>query len=439
MDIVLDKISQTEALIKINLKEKDYQPKVEEKIKEYSKKANIKGFRPGKVPTGLIKKMYGKSILVDEVNHMLSHSVMDYIKENDIQILGEPLPNVEKAAEIDWDNATEFDFEYSIGIANEFELTLDKKLKVDSMNIKVDDQVINETLDNLKQQFGTTTNPEIAEEGDSLYGEFSIEGEEEPATGSLNFSELDKKDIKKFIGKKKDDEIIFNPLKIIKNEEHRNAFLGENANSVSGDITFKVKNVNRVVPAEVNQDLFDKTFGPDVVTSEAEFIEKIKESISSNYEMESNNYLDLKIREKLIEKAKITLPDEFLKRWIEVANKNNISKEEIERDYEHYSNDLKWTLIKNKISKQHDIKAEHEDVVNEAKALIRMQFASSGLGSQLEDSIDTFADNYLKGNEGDNYMKLHEKVFNDKILAFIKENVTIKNKEVSAEEFRKKA
>ena len=383
--------------------------------------------------------MYGKSILVDEVNHMLSHSVMDYIKENDIQILGEPLPNVEKAAEIDWDNATEFDFEYSIGIANEFELTLDKKLKVDSMNIKVDDQVINETLDNLKQQFGTTTNPEIAEEGDSLYGEFSIEGEEEPATGSLNFSELDKKDIKKFIGKKKDDEIIFNPLKIIKNEEHRNAFLGENANSVSGDITFKVKNVNRVVPAEVNQDLFDKTFGPDVVTSEAEFIEKIKESISSNYEMESNNYLDLKIREKLIEKAKITLPDEFLKRWIEVANKNNISKEEIERDYEHYSNDLKWTLIKNKISKQHDIKAEHEDVVNEAKALIRMQFASSGLGSQLEDSIDTFADNYLKGNEGDNYMKLHEKVFNDKILAFIKENVTIKNKEVSAEEFRKKA
>ena len=194
-----------------------------------------------------------------------------------------------------------------------------------------------------------------------------------------------------------------------------------------------------MVPAEVNQDLFDKTFGPDVVTSEAEFIEKIKESISSNYEMESNNYLDLKIREKLIEKAKITLPDEFLKRWIEVANKNNISKEEIERDYEHYSNDLKWTLIKNKISKQHDIKAEHEDVVNEAKALIRMQFASSGLGSQLEDSIDTFADNYLKGNEGDNYMKLHEKVFNDKILAFIKENVTIKNKEVSAEEFRKKA
>ena len=130
MEIILDKISNTEALIKISLKEDDYQLKVEEKIKDYSKKANIKGFRPGKVPRTLINKMYGKSILVDEVNHMLSHKVMDYIKDNEIQILGEPLPNMEKAANIDWDNQQEFDFEYSIGMADDFEVKLDKKVKI---------------------------------------------------------------------------------------------------------------------------------------------------------------------------------------------------------------------------------------------------------------------------------------------------------------------
>lgn len=435
MDIVLDKISQTEALIKINLKEKDYQLKVEEKIKEYSKKANIKGFRPGKVPKGVVQKMYGKSILVDEVNSMLSHSVMDYIKEKEIQILGEPLPNAEKASEIDWDTATEFDFEYSIGIADEFEVVLDKKVKIDSLSIKVDDTVINETVENLKKQFGETTNPEVSEEGDSLFGE--IEGKTEENGSLLDLNEVEKKERTQFIGKKQGDSIKFNAPKTLKKEGSRNNFLGEELKDAE-EITFTIKNVNRVLPVEVNQELFDKTFGKDVVTTEAEFLDKIKDSISVNYQQESDNYLDYKVRDTLLEKTEINLPDEFLKRWIAASNKTEITKEEIERDYEHYAKDLKWTLIKNKVSKQNDIKAEHEDIVNEAKNLIRMQFASSGLGGQLEDSIDTFADNYLKANEGENYMKLHEKAFNDKILNFIKETATIKTKEVSPEEFRDK-
>lgn len=442
MDIVLDKISKTEALIKINLKENDYQPKVEEKIKEYCKKANIKGFRAGKVPAGVIKKMYGKSILVEEVNQMLSHSLMDYIKENDIQILGEPLPNMEKAEAIDWETTNEFNFEYSIGMANEFDLAINKKIKVEKFKIKVDDKALAETIDNLKKQFGEMTNPDVCENGDTLYGEFITEVEGEPQTGTFDLNELEKKEVKNFIGKKKEDTVHFNAEKAIKNEAYMQSIFGKLEGIDLKKVEFKVININRVIPAEINQELFDKTFGKDAVTTEEEFKIKIKESISENYDKESENHFVYNIRNKVVESTKMDLPNEFLKKFIAKTNKSDITPEQIESDYPMYSEDLKWTLIKNKVSKEQDIKAEHEDVLNATKAMIRMQFAGSGMGDQMEASIDTFADNYLKGGDGqsgENYMKMHESVFNDKVVTYIKENITIKEKEVTAEEFRKKA
>ena len=436
MEIVLDKISNTEALIKISLKQDDYQPKVEEKIKEYSKKANIKGFRPGKVPKTLINKMYGKSILVDEVNHMLSHNVMDYIKDNNIQILGEPLPNMEKAADIDWDSQSEFDFEYSIGMADDFEVKLDKKVKIENFSIKVDHKVINETIDNLKKQFGTMTNPETSEEGDILYGEIVTEDEDENKKGELDLTKVEKKQVKNFVGKKSEDEIEFDVSKVLKEESDIVAFTGSKE---STKIKFLVKNVNRMVDAEMGQDLFDKTFGKDAVKTEEEFRTKIAEVVGKNYDQESENFLNYKIQDEFVEKTKIDLPDEFLKRFIQSSNKEKISREEIDRDYEHYAKDLKWSLIKNKISKDNEIKAEHEDVIEEAKTMIRQQFTASGFpADQMESSLDSFVDNYLKGEDGNNYVKLHEKVYNDRVVKFIKESITIKNKEVTPEEFNKK-
>ena len=347
MEIVLDKITNTEALIKISLKQDDYQPKVEEKIKEYSKKANIKGFRPGKVPKTLITKMYGKSILVDEVNHMLSHNVMDYIKENDIQILGEPLPNMEKAAAVDWDTQSEFDFEYSIGMADDFEVKLDKKVKIENFSIKVDDKVIKETIDNLKKQFGTMTNPETSEAGDVLYGEIVAEDEEadllegqENKKGELDLTKVEKKQVKNFVGKKSEDEIEFDVSKVLKEESDIEGFTGSKETT---KIKFLVKNVNRMVDAEMGQDLFDKTFGKDAVKTEEEFRTKISEVVGKNYDQESENFLNYKIQDEFVEKTKIDLPNDFLKRFIESSNKEKISREDIDRDYEHYAKDLKWS------------------------------------------------------------------------------------------------
>ncbi|SMD37181.1 trigger factor [Reichenbachiella faecimaris] len=439
MDVQLDQISKTEALIKINLKEADYQPKVEEKLKEYSKKAQIKGFRPGKVPHSLVNKMYGKSILVDEINHMVSHKVMDYIKENDIQILGDPLPNAEKAANMDWENSKDFDFEYEIGIVPEFDLKVDSKIKVDTFSIKIEDKLIAETVSNLQKQFGETTNPDVSEDGDSLYGKIVIEGDDENAAGTLlDFDHVEKKVQKEMIGKKAGDVIEFDPAKAIKNEDQRNAFLATNQ-GLTGKVKFEVKKVNRTAPAEINQELFDKTFGKDAVKTVEEFKEKIKVSISENYVKETEGYTELKIRDKFIEKTKMELPDTFLKKWLEVSNKNNLTKEQIDQDYPLYANDLKWSLIKNKISKDSEIKVEHEEVVEEAKNMIRVQFGSMGMSDAMEQNIDSFADNYLKGEEGQNYMKLNEKVFNDKVMAYIRANISIKAKEVTADEYREKA
>src|SRR5688500_12892187 len=177
LEITLDKKTNTEGLIKIKLTEGDYQPNVEEKVKDYARKANIKGFRQGKVPTGVIRKMFGKSILVDEINHLLSHKITDYIKDNNIQILGEPLPNHDKTRDIDWDAQKDFEFEYQIGLVEDFTYELSPKTKVKAYKIVVDDKTVQETLSDLKKRFGKVTYPEVSEADDTLYGELRLKDE----------------------------------------------------------------------------------------------------------------------------------------------------------------------------------------------------------------------------------------------------------------------
>ncbi len=437
MEILLDKINDTEALIKITLNEDDYQNSVEEKIKDYSKKANIKGFRPGKVPAGMIRKMYGKSILVDEINHMLSHKLQDYLRESDLQILGEPIPNFEKANSIDWDNQKDFEFEYNIGFAEDFDIAVDKKIKVEKATIKVDDKVIDETVDNLKNQFGESINPDTAEEGDSVYGKLTS-GEVE-VSALIELSKLKKTPLKKFIGAKQGDKIPVE-AKHFDDDQYFITLLGEQENLEElskSKFEFELDKVNRVQPAEVNEELFKKTFPNEEVTTEEDFRSKISDIVSENYNREADFLFNQKIREKLIEKAKINLPDDFLKQWLMRSNEG-LTEDSLANEYKHYADELMWSLIKNKLMKDQEIKVEHEDVVNAAKDQIRAQFASSGMvGDQFESSMDAFADNYLKGENGDNYMKVHNQVQTEKVLAYIKENISSKEKEVSLDEFRK--
>ncbi len=439
MDIQLDKITKTEALIKIKVSATDYQPKVEEKIREYSRKASIKGFRPGKVPTGMIRKMYGKSILVEEVNHMLSHKVSDYIKENELEIIGDPLPNVDKAQEIDWDQQKDFEFEYNVGLVDEFTVDLSKKVSVTSYTIKVDKKLVNETIDNLTGQFGETSDQEVSAEGDNLFGTLKSEDDSKEDTIVLYTDKLSSKEAKNLIGLSKGSVVTVDIKKLYKEESDLAMALGvtkDEAKKLKGKYTFEVKNISRVVKADVNQELFDKTFGKDAVKSKEEFEEKVKATISENYQQETDLFLDRSIRNELVKNTKLELPDSFLKSWLLRTNEGQLTPEDIEKEFDAYTKELKWSLIRNKVSKSQELKVEHEDVMEEARKMIRKQLAGSGMGSQFESSIDMFVNNYLQGENGDNYMKMHNQVQNLKVMEYIKSQVTIKSKDISLEDFR---
>ncbi|MEQ8924392.1 MAG: trigger factor [Fulvivirga sp.] len=442
MDISLDKKSSTEAVIKVKLNETDYQPKVDEKVKDYAKKANIKGFRPGKVPAGLIKKMYGKSILVEEVNNTLSQSINNYVKENNIQLIGEPLPDQEKSKNIDWDTQKEFEFEYEIGMVDDFKYDISSKVKVKSYTIELDKKGLQETLENVKKQFGEVTNPEISAEGDDLFGTFQeVDGELTNET-LLKWETINKKEQKKFKGLKPGDAVEVDIQKLVDDDHDLMTLLDighDKAHDIKGKFTFTVKNVNRTVPADLNQDLFDKVFGKNVVKSESEFIDKVKNTVEENYKRESDLLLNRDIRDALIKNTKIEVPEKFLKKWLLVTNEGKVTEEDIAKEFEDYLRSLKWDLLRNKISEDNDIKVEHEDVKDRAKGMILSQLGGPGAAEQLKDHLDSFADNYLQAENGQNYMKVYNELREDKIMQLVKEKISLADKKVNLDEFKKAA
>ena len=442
MDITIDKKSTTEALIKVNLKQNDYQTKVEQKIKEYSKKADVKGFRKGMVPTSVIQKMYGKSILVDEINHLVYHGLDNYIKEEKLKIIGEPLPNKESATSIDWDTQTEFEFKYNIGLVDDFALDVSKKQKVNRYDIKIDAKIRKETVDNLKDQYGNMTNPETCEDGDSIFGTYSPEEGEGEHQGLLELNMLDKKDAKKYIGAKAGDEFTFDIKKTLKSDSLISQVLGidiKDAEAIEGNYKLVVKNINRKVKAEINQEFFDRLFGKDVVKDEEEFNKKIDESISLNYTKEGDYLLERDIRDYFVDKTKIDTPKEFLKDWLLASNAGKVTAEQIDSEFDLYIKDLKWSLIRNKVAEDNKLSVDQEAITDKTKIILAEQFGGPAILEQLGDKMDEFVKTYLEGNEGQNYNNVVNQVIADKVYDFVKENITITNKKVSLDEFRKKA
>lgn len=447
MEITLNKLNNTEGVIKIRLTEGDYQPHVEEKVKDYSRKANIKGFRQGKVPAGVIKKMFGKSILVDEVNQVLTHKLTEYIRENNLKILGEPLPNQELARQIDWDSQKDFEFEYQIGMVGDFQYNLSKDDKVIAFPIEVDDKVINETIEDLKIRFGKVSYPEASEAGDNLFGELrSAETKEdgEPAFKkeflSINTNKVDKAVQPKFLGVKKDDVVEFELEKAFANKDALTELLGESeaeAKAVKGPFQFKVANVTRTQPAELNQELFDRVFGKDTVTTEEEFIAKVRETIAENYQRESQHFLDHNIEDYFLANTNIDLPEDFLKTWLKARSDGKVTDAVLEEEFDAYKRSLKWDIVKNRIADDHNISVETEEVRDRAKQLIISQFGGQAFADQIADRLDGITDNYLQHEDGQNFMKLYNQLRSEKILNYIKEQITIEEKKVSVDEFRK--
>ena len=436
MEISLDKHAANQASVKIKLNEADYQPKVDAKLKDYVKKATIKGFRPGKAPLTMVKRMYGTSVLVEEINTLLSSSLGEYLKAQTFKILGDPLPVIEEASNIDWDSQKEFEFRYKIGFVENVDVNIEG---VDAVSYKVEmeEKEVNDAIQNLRSQYGKMTNPEVSQENDFLYGDLKSQDGTFEHTFSLPLSKINPEESAKFIGLKKGDVVTFDPSHAI--SEDLASVIGiteEEAEALSGDVTFTVQNINRTELAELDQEFFDKLFGAGTVESEEAMVAKVKEIMGENYNKELKVFSEEKIKDAIIANANIDLPADFLKEWLHRANEGKVTQEQVEQEYPIYAKQLTWTLISNKIAKENAIQAEHSDVIEKTKEMIRGQFASSGIGASLESSIDMFVDNYLKGNEGQNYMQMMTSVQNEKVLDFIKEKGHLKEETINIDKFK---
>jgi len=438
LEINFDKTENSEALIKISLKDSDYQPQVTQKIKDFTKKATIKGFRPGKVPFGMINKMYGTQILVEEINKLVSDSLNNYLKESDEQFLGEPL-SANDSEHFDWVNQKDFEFKFNVGYAPEFKLIIDKKVKVEYFKIKVDEAVMKETLDNVQKQFGQVTSEEIVADDDTIYGPITSISQLEDKEVTFELKEFDKSTKKKLIGAPAGTTVEIDAKKSFIDASYfarASRLSEEEIKSSKGKYSFTIKGISHTVPAPIDQELFDKTFGKDAVTTEFAFKEKVKETISKNYEMEALRFFHHKIREKLLDETKIALPDKFLKKWLLKSNET-MTQEILDKEYKHYATELKWSLIRNRVSKDQDIKIDYEEIIHEAKLILAQQFGGPAILEQLGEQMTPMAENYLKAENGDNYMKVFNEIQSKKVYKFIEEQVSAKEKLVSLDEFRK--
>lgn len=436
MEIVLEKTDALNAKLKVNLTEADYQSKVAAKLKEVSKTASLKGFRPGKVPASLMQKMYGKGILVDEINNMLSSGISEYIKENKIEILGDPLPETKNNTAVDWENQKDFEFGYELGLVPQFTYNL-SALKLNKYEIAVDADAIAMTLGNAKKQFGKSLSAEISVATDVLTCEITS-----PTgymrDGDLYLERMVAKNVALFVGKKKDD-VITAEISTLFEEAHLLArVLGiktEEAAEYHGQYSFKIVNIERKEDAEVNQEFFDKMFGKDVVTDEPAFMAKMEEFIKENYLRECEVLLNRDIKNATVDSIELDLPKDFLKRWLLVTNQGKITEAQIEQEIDMYIKELKWNLIKNKVAKDFDLKVEHDEIFEAAKNSLKRQFGGMEFSADMEETVNKIVENQLQQDKGKAYMQTFEELLAHKVTALISSQVALANKKISINEF----
>lgn len=448
MNIVKEDVDSLNAVLKIEVSKDDYADNVEKSLKKISKQVKLDGFRPGKVPFGLVRKMYGQHTMVDEVNKLVSDKLYSFISDEKLKVLGEPLPNEEKQQAIDWDKTENFEFFFDIALAPEFELKLSKRQKITYYKIAVDDKMIDTQIGQLQSSFGSQENVDQIEgteivkvaiaECDSK-GEL-VEGGHTKENGTILVSSIKNEEKKNelFVGKKIGENIVFNPLEVLGSENEVAAMLGLDSADKEGiakTYKFQITEILRFQKAELNQELFDKVFGEGVVTNEKEFRAKIKEDGESRFSQNGDYKLLIDFKEKMLTDLKLDLPEAFLKKWLTAINKDkkDITKEDIDNDFPLFLKDLNWQLIKNKIIETNDIKVTPEEHKEAAKNYARIQLQQFGFYNASEDDIEKWGEELVKNREEGK--KIYENELDKKIIAYIKDSVKLEDKEVSLEEF----
>ena len=446
INITKENIDDLNAFLKVKIEKADYEEKVETVLKDYRKKATIKGFRPGMVPIGLIKKMYGKAVQIDEINKIVTENIQKYITDEKLEILGDPLPKVDEQDKIDFDTQQDFTFSFELGLTPLFELKLSKKNKVNQYDIIVDEKMRSQYLENYTRRYGELKKAEQIEEKDVVKGRIEAideNGNVIPEGPSVEETSLgidiikDEKIKKEFIGKNIHDTIDFDLKKAFPNDTEIAGILHKKKEEVAdlgANYRFTVNEISRFYPAELGKELFDKIFGEDVINSEEEFMKKIEEEIVANLKRESDFKLMMDIKNMTMEKTDFQLPEEFLKKWLLRVNEKSTA-EQIEKEFDSFSKDLKWQLIRNKVAHDNEVKISEEELQKEAENITRYQFQQYGLFYTTDEQIANYAKETLKRDE--DAKRIADKILDEKVILLIKELVKLEDKSVTTEEFNK--
>jgi len=443
MNIIQENIDELNAVLKVEVSAEDYLPQVKSVLKNYQKKASIPGFRPGKVPAGLIEKQYGKGIKVDEIQKLLSDSLIQYMTEKKLNVLGSPLPKEGTENSIDWDGSN-FEFYYELGLSPEFSVEITPKDKLVFQTLKIDDALLNKNIESITKRYGKVQPQESVSADDLLYGEFVqlndagevVEGGINKA-GSLFLDKLVDDDTKKMLlGKKAGDQVVIHSTKLSANKTDLAAMLGIEkgiAEILNCNIQFTIKEITHIVPAEINQEFLDKVFGPGVVNSEEEFRLKIKDELTSSYLHESDTKFYYDAVDYLLTKVNMNLPDKFLKRYLTFSNRETLTPDQVENDFDKYTVGMKWQLIENKLATENNINITEEELVDYIKNNIIRQYGAHLLESMGDEELTKTAKRVL-GNE-EEARKIHNELLVYKMKELFKSKFTLDNQEVDYDVF----
>lgn len=447
MNVSLKNTDAVNGVITVAIEKADYAEKVDKGLRNFRQKANIPGFRKGMVPMGMVKKMYGKSVLAEEVNKLVSENLFGYIRENKLNVLGEPLPSLTEQKEIDFDTQEDFEFVFDVALAPEVNVQLGKEDTLPYYRIAIDDETVDTQVKAYQAQMGTYEKAETVEAKDMVKGTLAELENGMPKEGGLVVEGAvlmpeylkNEEEKNKFIGATVNTVVTFNPAKAYEGADVEVASLlkinKDEAAKYTGDFTFEIAEITRHKEAELNAELFEKVFGANAVATEEEFRNKIKEALAEQTIPESNFKFMEDVRASLMAKAgDVTFPDAFLKRWLKVSDEKK-TDEDIEATYPKIIDDLKFHLIKEKLVEDNGIRVEDEDMNAFARRVAKSQFAQYGMMSVPDDVLDRYAKDMLKNQ--DTARNILDRVVEEKLIDYLKNNVTIDEKTVSLDEFRK--
>ncbi|MCW4468264.1 trigger factor [Flavobacterium sp. MFBS3-15] len=436
MNITRENKDALNAVVTVSVTKDDYKPKVDKVLADYRKNASIPGFRKGAVPMSLIQKQYGKAVLLDEVNKLLQSSLNDYLVEEKLDILGNPLPKVTE--DFNWD-ADDFSFEFELGLAPEFSVDLGAKNKVTKYNIVADDKMLDEQVERIQKQYGKLVSKDTVEEGDDIVGTFSNEekGINNRTTITTEIFK-DKKTAKKFIGKKVGDVVTIGTKGLFDDDHKLMDYLAVGHDDVHGldvEVNFTIDEINTHEKTELNQELFDKLFGEGVVSSVEELKAKIKEDAEQQFAQQADQKFLNDVTESLIENTKFDLPAEFLVKWLQTAGEQTLTPEQAEEEFKKSENGLRYQLIEGKVINENGLQLSFEDLKAYTAEVIKKQMAQFGQLNPSDADVDGIVARVLSNK--DEVKRLSEQVMSEKMLNLFREKVKYKTKEVTYQDFIK--